>query len=285
MSRGNSKRPIKTIDYGKKPYQHDNYAKMRNTISNKMIYDSVIEPHSIKEKPYYDGSDDYAEVQAFHRSNFKQAYRSTEFNFRADPWSYADPCAGRFTVHATLGGQTSAYHSISCGSSHAIGMDGGVPPFTVVGTAGSLKGSISGKTYTAPSCASCDTVTDHLLVSDACGRSSNLIIETRPAQDKVWILDYVTEAPCPHDPYKAFSWCEEVIGDVLIRKYYSFCGNFDAGKTCLETCTVSACPCVTSSGSDDTNAPCAVMAICVSGGYQSCFWILYATEYYNQECV
>jgi hypothetical protein len=210
MSRSNVKKPFKSIEYGRKAYLHDAYDSMVNTTPNKGVYDQVLERHSIFEKPYLDGTDSYIPMQEFHRSNYGTPYRDIPFTF--SPLGYVDPCADGRTVHATLDGNIAPYHEVLCGTSHTIGMDGGLAPFELSGVAGVLGGSVTDNIYTAPPCDQCgDDVTDHILVSDACGRTPNLIIKTKfPSTDFIQIIG-VTE-PVDGDCYEVdggippFTW-------------------------------------------------------------------------------
>lgn len=179
MSRSNTKKPYRSIDHGRKAYYHDEYSSMVNTTPNKGVYDQVLERHSIFEKPYLDGTDSYLDMQEFHRSNYRAPYLDLSFN--SDPLGDADPCAGGGTVHATLDGVESPYHYVECGTIHAVGMSGGIGDIGTVGIAGVLNGGVSGNMYSAPNCEGGGCLgdeTDHILVSDACGRTSNLIIIT-----------------------------------------------------------------------------------------------------------
>lgn len=273
MARGVKKTDTIGRDWGRQPYISKDFYAMMNTPTNMAIWTQRLERHSMFEKPYMKDHN-YFQMQRLHPSMFKIPYRRPEPD--SNPLGNGvDLCKG--TVHATLDGVTAPFHYVGCGTSHVIGMDGGVPPFEVGGVAGSLNGSVSGDVYTAPSCGECrDEVTDHIQVVDACGRVPNLIIKTRFSKNKVWILDRAEVEPCglrsvPLD----FGYCDEIIGDVLVRAYYRLCAS-NSGP-CNAVCTPPHCDCPIF-----TTAPCVTVESC---SFANCWWALYMTEYFRQECI
>ena len=280
MARGIKGVTTSGSDWRRKPYISRGFHDMVKTPTNAAIWTERLEKHSEFEKPYVRGHN-YAEMQHYHPSMFKVPYRGPEPD--SNPLgSGVDPCRG--TVHATLDGITAPVHYVDCGTSHAIGMDGGVPPFELGGVAGSLNGSVSGDTYTAPSCSECkDEVTDHIQVLDACGRTPNLIIKTKFGKTKVWVLDRTEVSACGILAEVRNTFCDEIVGDTLVRKYYTMCGSISGGSTCASACSPGHCDCPLSAGSGGATAPCSATEQCTSP-LVKCWWALYMTEYYKQEC-
>ncbi len=199
MARGIKKLSTSGGDWGRKPYVSGDYNSMTNIPTNAAVWRSRIEKHSEFEKPYLKDHN-YAEMQHLHPKGLRPFYRGPRPD--ADPLGAADPCAGTYTVHATLDGQEAPFHYVECGTVHRVGMFGGVGSILVVGIAGSFSGGISGDIYTAPPCGLCDETTDHIAVSDSCGRVSNLIIKTRPVEGAGGMFDIAgPDAPSDGDCY------------------------------------------------------------------------------------
>lgn len=217
MGRGNQKQTTIRRDFARKPYVSRGFYEMMNLPPNAAVWAGRgAEKHSEFEKPYLK-KHSYAEMQHLHPSGLRLPYRRPEPN--ADPLGAVDPCRG--TVHATLDGITSPVHYVECGTSHEIGMDGGVPPFELSGVAGALTGDVSGSTYTAPPCETCKTdVTDHIQIVDACGRRPNLIVKTVFPKGNEIIDTEGPDAPVDGD-------CYEVLGGVAPIQWSISAGFID----------------------------------------------------------
>lgn len=147
--------------YGRKPYikrsknSRGKYHDMMRNLTNAQVHQKIIEAWSVFEKPYR--TSNYHEMQHFHHSNFRRPHWPGPTD--ANP-VISQNCNGSILDATTAEGD---FPSVPCGGNIGLimgGQDGQGQPwiqddiawqFAIPGLA---KGSISGNTYTAPSCQS-----------------------------------------------------------------------------------------------------------------------------------